>query len=593
MTFEFQVLSLLLIFLLVMVYYYKDDYNNKGNKLYRSILLLTHIMQIISTIAYIRLENNNSIELFSRIYFACTIAWFSLYSAYYLMTYLKSKYKSNQTKIKYIVSNNIKYFYIFQVISSIILFLIPAGNNIYNLNNITNYLIKTYILINAIILIKGYKLINKKTLTSLSLILIIQLLSIFFQGRSLELPLLNIGMILSIYYTYFMLENTSLIELKNITLERNYARKQSIDKSNFLKVLSREIRIPLNTIDGFSQVILGSNNLEEIKNNLEDIRIASRDLIDVINGMIDLSIIESGTLKVLEENYNVYDMFDSIKGIAESKLRDKSLEFKFDIDNDIPETLLGDSERLSQVILNLLTNAIKYTDKGTITLKVNSVKSSTKCRLKIIVSDTGKGIKKEDINTIFEGKTSKEGASLGLAVSKYLLELMGGSIEVESTYGAGSTFVVTIDQPIISDNKEEKVTRKRTLKPFIASDKRILLVDDNNLNLKVASKLLEPYRVEIVNATSGKECLDILDKDTRFDLILMDDMMPEMSGTECLSILKKIERVDGFYIPVVVLTANAISGMKEKYLEAGFEDYLAKPIDKYELDRILKKYLKK
>ena len=153
-------------------------------------------------------------------------------------------------------------------------------------------------------------------------------------------------------------------------------------------------------------------------------------------------------------------------------------------------------------------------------------------------------------------------------------------------------FIVTLDQKIISRTSGEKISRKRNLRPFNASDKRILLVDDNKLNLKVAMKLLNPYGVEVVEATSGRECLDILDKDNKFDLILMDDMMPEMSGTECLDILKKIERVDGFYIPVVVLTANAVGGMKEKYLSAGFEDYLSKPIDKYELDRILKKYLK-
>ena len=422
---------------------------------------------------------------------------------------------------------------------------------------------------------------------------LVQGVTLFLQGCSPELPFLVIGMIIVVYYNYFVLENSDKEELKTVTLERDYAKKHSIDKINFLKVLSHEIRTPLNTIDGMSQIIMDSDNLEEIKNDVKDIRIASRDLIDVINGMIDLSILESGSLVVLSENYNVYDMFEDVKNIAFSKMRDKNLDFKFDIADDIPEVLLGDSERFSQVILNLITNAIKYTDKGSIVLKVQSIKSSTKCRLKVMVSDTGRGIKKEDIGNIFESKSSKEGISLGLAVSKYLLELMGGTIEVESTYGKGSKFIITLDQNIVSDSSEEKIIRKRVLKPFDASDKRILLVDDNKLNLKVASKLLQPYGVLIVEATSGRECLDILDRDTKFDLILMDDMMPEMSGTECLDILKKLERVDGYYIPVVVLTANAVSGMKEEYLNVGFEDYLSKPIDKYELDRILKKYLKR
>ena len=169
---------------------------------------------------------------------------------------------------------------------------------------------------------------------------------------------------------------------------------------------------------------------------------------------------------------------------------------------------------------------------------------------------------------------------------------MGGTIEVESSVGEGSIFTVSIDQKVISEHQEEKVSKTKVLRPFKATGKRILLVDDNKLNLKVASKLLQPYDVEIVEAQSGKDCLEILEKDTNFDLIFMDDLMPEMSGTECLDVLKKIQRVDGFYIPVVVLTANAVNGMKEKYLSAGFEDYLAKPINKFELDRILKKYLK-
>ena len=442
----------------------------------------------------------------------------------------------------------------------------------------------------AIILVLTFKLYDKKDLISLVIIFILQVMSLIFQYISPEIPFFIIGMILVVYYNYFSLENVVREEFDNLVLERNYARRQSIDKKDFLKVLSHEIRIPLNTIDGMSQIIMESDNLSEIKNDIEDIRIASRDLIDVINGMIDLSILESGNLEILEENYNIYDMLEDVKNIAASKIKDKNINFNVEISDDIPEILKGDSERFSQVILNLVTNAIKYTEKGNITIKVDSVKSSTKCRLKVIVLDTGKGINKEELNTIFE---VKEKDNLGLAISKHLLELMGGSIEVESSVGAGSKFSITLDQKIVSDSVNNRGERKRILKPFSAKNKRILLVDDNKLNLKVAMKLIQPYEVEVVEVTSGRECLDVLEKDTNFDLILMDDLMPEMSGTECLNILKKLERIDGFYIPVVVLTANAVSGMREKYISSGFEDYLAKPIDKYELDRILKKFLKK
>ena len=593
MMYEFQLLGLLLMFLLVVVYYAKEDNIKQGNKIFRSIILVTYLIELVGTAMYIVLESGGNISAFSRIYLIITNLWFGLLALYYTIFLFKYKNKNmGKLKIKDLSLGLV----IIQVISSIIIFVGPLSLTSDNMINYSEhfiiYLICFYLTIEFLVLLICIKKLDKSNYLHLVVMFVSQVLMFFFQLRSTEMSIFSLGMILTTYYGYFMLENVGTKELKSITLERDYAKKQCIDKSDFLRILSREIRIPLNTIDGFSQVIMDCDNIDDIKDNIKDIRSASRDLIDVINGMIDLSIIESGNLEVIEENYNVYDMFDDVKNIAESKLREKEVEFKVELDNDIPEILLGDSARVSQIILNLLTNAIKYTDKGNITLKVDSVKSSTKCRLKIMVSDTGRGIKKEDINNIFDKNTKPKGSSLGLAVTKYLLELMGGSIEVESTYGTGSKFIVTLDQKIVSDCREEKVTRKRTLKPFNASDKRILLVDDNKLNLKVAMKLLEPYKVEVVEALSGKECLEILDKDNKFELILMDDMMPEMSGTECLSILKKIERVDGFYIPVVALTANATSGMKEKYLKLGFEDYLAKPIDNYELDRILKKYLK-
>lgn len=595
MMYGFQLLSLLLMFLLVMIYYTKKDNFIKGNKIFKCIILVTYIMQLISPALYIAYENGSGI-LFSKIYLILINLWFGLIAFYYISFLLKGKYKENSNKYKVILRDIGAIFSVVQLISGIGTLMGPSGINSYGTIDYYGHFVILficfYLILELLVLLIGIKKIEKKCYIHLIVIWLIELVMFFLQARGHEIPIYEVGIIFCVFYSYFMLENNDSKLLKDLTLERDYAKSQSIDKHDFLRVLSHEIRTPLNAIDGFSQIIADSDNLDEIKKDVKDIRLASRDLIDVINGMIDLSILESGNLVVLEENYNIYDMLDDIKNIAESKMREKNVEFIVDIDNDIPEVLSGDSERISQVILNLLTNAIKFTDKGNITLKVDSIKSNTKCRLKIMVSDTGKGIKKEDLSNIFEGKTTNNGATLGLSVSKYLLELMGGFIEVESTYGTGSKFIITLDQKIINDTKEGKVSRKRILKPFDASGKRILLVDDNKMNLKVGTKSLEPYKIEVVEANSGRECLDILEKDKDFDLILMDDLMPEMSGTECLDILKKIERVDGFYIPIVVLTANAITGMKEKYLNLGFDDYLAKPMDKYELDRILKKYLK-
>ena len=287
-------------------------------------------------------------------------------------------------------------------------------------------------------------------------------------------------------------------------------------------------------------------------------------------------------------------MFNNIIDITESRLKDTKVKFITEIDSELPKTLVGDSERIEQIILSIINNSIKYTKKGSITLKVDSINSNNISRLKISIIDTGIGIKEEDINKLFLDKNKDnitDRNNLNLKYSKKLLELMDGKIDVESNQNKGSCFTITIDQKNITTN-ENKVNNKKKINSFDASEKRILLVDDNKLNIKVATKLLEPYKVGIIEAISGKECIDILENDTNFDLILMDDMMPNMSGTETLDIIKKIARIEGYDIPVVVLTANAISGMKTKYLNAGFDDYLAKPIDKYELNRVLIKYLK-
>lgn len=593
MVYGFQLLGLLLTFLLLMVYYNRKDNFMKGNYIYKFILLVTYLAQLASSILYILLESGNSAYGISGVYLFLVLLWFALYGFYYITVWIKNS--SSNGNNKNLISRVSVLYWVVSLIGGVMTLLVPVrvvGGNIDYGASVVSYFMGIYLIVELLVLIFSYKNIFKQDCGNMVAMFLVQGLTFLLQIRSPEIPFLIIGMILVVYYCYFMIENPYKRDYEDVVLERDYAKSQSIDKSSFLKVLSHEIRTPLNAIDGFSQVIMDSDNVDEIKSDAKDIRMASRELMDVINGMIDLSIIESGKLEILEDHYNVYDMFDNIKNIAMAKMRDKLVDFEFVVSDDIPEVLLGDSERISQVMLNLIMNAIKYTDKGKIVFDVSSVRSSSKCRLRMVVSDTGRGIKSSDMGGIFEGKSSKDGYTLGLAISKYLLELMGGNIEVESTYGVGSKFIVTLDQKIVSDKSEGKISKRRVLKPFKASDKRILLVDDNKLNLKVASKMLAPYGVDIVEVTSGRECLDILDKDNNFDLILMDDLMPEMSGSECLDILKKLERVDGYYIPVVVLTANAVNGMKEKYLNVGFDDYLAKPIDKYELDRILKKYLK-
>ncbi len=595
MVFQFQLLGLFIMFLLIVLYFGRDKYSANRGFVYKPILIFGYIMQLFYIVTFILMKSNNDYLICAKLYFASIVILSFLYAVYFVNSVWEDNYSNDK-----ILVNRQNSLVLLVVISSLIASIFIICSRVRLLDNIVRLYVdipsvcmEISMMIQLLVLFKYYNKMDIKKAFCLLVVLIMEFVMLGAHFYFDYLTVINSGMILIILYLYMTLENNFSKEIDALKIERDNAIRNNIDKSAFLKNISHEIRTPINTIDGFSQVIIDSDNIDEIKEDARDIRLASRDLIDIINGMIDLSIIESGNLSVVVEDYDLYDMLDNVKEIVDSKLRDKSVKFNFDVDKDIPHILSGDATRISQVLLNILTNSIKFTDKGKIGLKVESIKSSNKCRLKFIISDTGKGISREDINNLFLYNENGENKGLGLIVSNYLVELMNGKIEVDSEVGHGSTFVVTIDQNIVSEKRTDKFKKKELLEEFDASDKKILVVDDNKLNIKVAVKLLKPYKVEVVEASSGDECLDILDKDHDFDLILMDDLMPNKSGTETLNILQKIERVDGYYIPVVVLTANAVSGMKEKYLDSGFDDYLAKPIDRDELNRILKKYLRK
>ncbi len=594
MRFQFQMLGLVVMFLLLIFYWFRKDKYKKEDMVFRYLLLLGYFVCLVDIVCSVAFQVKEYEILLEKLYFILVLGTYSGMTMYYLTRFLKEKYQLQESVFQKKYTKIWLFYGAFFLLQGIGVFcskLAPFEYEIRNMTNMVPILLGMNLGIGFIILIWLEKKISSRIRYHLWIVYLIEAIFSLLQFFFWKIPLLTTGIVGMMLYLYLTLENMGIEELETLRLEREYNRKHNMDKSAFLKNLSHAIRTPINTIDGFSQMILENDDQEEIKRDVLDIRTASRDLIDVINGMIDLSIIESGNLEIIQENYNVYDMLDSIVEIAHSKLRDKEIEFKVEIDKDIPEVLEGDSERISQVVLNLLKNAIKYTEKGTITLKVDRVRSDTICRLKIMVKDTGKGMKKEELDHLFERENTNSNG-IGLAVSKYLIDLMGGSLEVESTDQEGSTFMVTIDQKIISEKQDKKEKKAKEFKPFQATDKKVLVVDDNKLNIKVASRMLAPYGMTVVEASSGQECLDILEKDHEFDLILMDDLMPELSGTETMKLSKKIQRVDGYYIPIVVVTANATSGEKEKYLEVGFEDYLSKPIERDELDRILKKYLK-
>ncbi len=390
---------------------------------------------------------------------------------------------------------------------------------------------------------------------------------------------------------YFTIENPDVKMIEQLESARSQAEKANRAKTDFLSSMSHEIRTPLNAIVGFSDYIMTSESLEEAKENAQDIVNASQTLLEIVNGILDISKIEAGKLEIVNSKYKARQTFEGLAKLITPKMEEKGLDFSYYIAPDIPETLFGDHANIKKVVTNLLSNAYKYTDQGFVRYEVNCINSSDSTKLIITVEDSGRGIKKESIDKLFtkfqrldeDRNTTIEGTGLGLAITKQLIELMNGKIIVHTVYGEGSKFTVVLNQKIEATSINESTT------PVSATldlkDKKILLVDDNTLNIKVANKILERYNANnITSVDSGFACLEKIASGEVYDVILLDDMMPKMSGPETL---KRLKENPSFHQPVVALTANAITGMKEKYLADGFDDYLAKPIEKEELMRVL------
>ena len=395
---------------------------------------------------------------------------------------------------------------------------------------------------------------------------------------------------------YFTIENPDMKLIEQLNVAKDQAEKANRAKTDFLSNMSHEIRTPLNAIVGFSEVLESEDIPDTSKELVSDIITASESLVEIVNGVLDISKIEANKLEIIDNNYESKKLFEDCVALAKGRLGDKGLEFKHYFDESTPEYLYGDQARLKQIVVNLLTNAIKYTKEGYIDFKINSVINNNICRLIITVEDSGIGIKKENIDKLFtkferlgaERNTTTEGTGLGLAITKKLVELMNGRIIVNSIFGKGSKFTVVIDQKVITTRPKVEEIRSEVV-DVESKDKLVLVVDDNQLNVKVATRLLDKFGIKCEEALSGQACIDKIKSGKKYDLIFLDDMMPKMSGSETFVKLKEIEN---FNTKVVMLTANAISGMKEKYLAEGFDDYLSKPIEKIELTRIIKKYFK-
>ena len=366
--------------------------------------------------------------------------------------------------------------------------------------------------------------------------------------------------------------------------------------------MSHEIRTPLNAIVGFSEDIQSYKGeiSPEIVEDADYIMEASKTLLEIVGNILDINKIESNKMEIIEVNYNFRKEVESLAKIDATRIGEKNINFKMNIAPDIPYELVGDKSKVKEIINNLLTNAIKYTEQGEIELTVKCINQNDICNLIISVRDTGRGIKTENIDKLFtkferldvEKNSTTEGTGLGLAITKALVDMMGGKINVQSTFGQGSIFVVQIPQKIsqmVNPNQTiqiniapiqqaiQQTVKEEIVVPKGFNSKKVLIVDDNKLNIKVARRALQDFNFEIDECYDGMECLDKVVNGDEYDLILMDIMMPNMSGETALA---KLKENPNYKIPTIALTADAIAGAKEKYLSEGFIDYIAKPFSK-------------
>ena len=593
--------------LLCCAYFLKKRFPLVENKIYSCMLIISVIDSIIVTtlqgITIIKQidDYNWLIVLLNKIDFILLILFVNGILIYMLFI----SYKFNDEKKNYKI---LDLFLIVDVIFGLIIcFLnvdvINIGNNFSvsgSAVNLTYIICGIYIFLSVLIALFNIKRVDQRYIPVLGIIVMVIILMILFDLNP-YLIVISIAITFFDYLMYFTIENPDVRMIEQITIAKEQAEKANRAKSDFLSSMSHEIRTPLNAIVGLSQDMLDRGDCpSDMKEDLSDVVSASKTLLEIVGNIMDINKIESDKMEIVEIPYHFKEEIETLVRVNSSRIGDKQINLNLSVCEDLPYELIGDKIHVKQIINNLVSNAIKYTDSGSVDVTVKCINQSDKCLLMITVKDTGRGIKSEDIDKLFtkferldiEKNSTTEGTGLGLAITKKLVEMMGGKINVESQFGKGSIFVVQLPQKIgkvVEDiTKDTTETAAYLLKNYNYYGKRVLIVDDNKLNIKVARRSLDGFGLVIEECYNGRECIDLIRNGKQYDLILMDIMMPVMSGETAIS---ELLTIDGFHTPVIALTADAVSGAEEKYISEGFCDYIAKPFSKDQIKVKLDKFL--
>ena len=613
MNIYFQISSLIYTLLIAVVFFVKKKVNTLENYIFRGVLVVTFIniiLDILSVIAC-HVYPNTMIAIGTSKLFACSSLTWAIVFVYYIYAITTPRNDG------FVESGKNKNFMHFIKVLFLIIFLILLSDCFIMSAPINIELFDGYVLLSGPALYLSYYgiaiclgaiwyfiLVNRVNIRQKKYTPVYAFNILIMIGLAIQMiyPQAPINTIIAAFTTtiiYFTITNPDLQLIEELNIATRQAESANHAKTDFLSSMSHEIRTPLNAIIGFSQALAKENISGTAKEEVKEIMSASDSLLEIVNGILDVSKIEANKIEIVKVDYSTKKLINELSSFTNTKIGSKVIEFKLETNEDMPEVLIGDVIRVKQIVKNLLTNAVKYTKEGYILLSIKGQKVEDKCQLIIRVEDSGIGMTQADVDMLYnkferfdmDENVNIQGTGLGMAITKGLVELMNGEIKVKSEYGKGTTFTVILEQEISQKQASElpEDQEEITIKAFNASGQKILVVDDNKINLRVAERLLSDYNVVIDTVSSGEECLNKILEGTKYDLILLDIMMPKMKGPE---VLQNLKNIIGFKIPVVALTADVISGMEEKYISEGFDDCLPKPIVEENLNRIMRKYLK-
>ncbi len=593
--------SLVLAIYLVILFYIKGSVDNYETLIYRKLIVMNLFYSIFGVVIYL------FAMLVGHLYITGVLQSFYLIIMDTMLLFLL-KYVIELNKFDPDVRNTMnKIFNIFTVVVILFILWLPMDTIIQgetvDLNGPAYYaamveLVLYFVLI--VLLCVKLAILDKehrRKLIPFAVLFIFFLVGLLLRKYYPEVITETFIFSLSYLVMLHTIENPDVKLLAQVTAARDQAEKANHAKSDFLSSMSHEIRTPLNAIVGLSEDIASYTDQvpPEVVEDTKDIQTASQTLLEIVGNILDISKIESNKMEIIDAPYNLKEEIEGLCKVTATRIGDKPIDFHLSFSEDIPYELIGDKGKVKEIVNNLFTNSIKYTEKGEIYLNIKCVNDfdNMTTMLYITCQDTGRGIKADLISRLFkkfdrldvEKNTTSEGTGLGLAITKMMIEMMGGKINVSSQFGVGSIFVVSLPQKISSINKPVIIKNEKAESNISFGNKRVLIVDDNNLNIKVAKKSLKDFDLVLDSCNSGEECIDKINSGEKYDLILMDIMMPNMTGETTLNHLK--EDVN-FNTPVIALTADAVAGAQEKYISVGFVDYIAKPFSKDQIKEKLK-----